>query len=84
MLHTVLQLNKLYNSAYVNRVMENDYDAGEPLVEAVKEIFPDVKSVIDIGCNNGVHMKHFLDKGYVVAGVDISSAAFEKSLVQGC
>jgi len=81
MLHSAIELNRLYNSEYVDKVMENDYDAGEPLVEAVKELFPDVKSVIDIGCNNGVHMKHFWDKGFVVAGVDISSAAFEKLLV---
>jgi len=80
-LHSKEELNKLYNSRYVDLVMDNDYDAGEPLAKAIKSVFPSAKSVLDVGCNNGVHMSWFIDEGFFVKGVDISEAAWEKAVV---
>ncbi len=81
MRHSIKELNKLYDAKYVDLVMDNDYAAGEALVNAVIDLFPNVKRVLDVGCNNGVHMHWFLQKGFVVEGVDISQGALDNAIV---
>ena len=81
MLHSKDELNRLYNSPYVDLVMTNDFDAGKALAAAFKFIFPDVKRIADVGCNNGVHIKSMIDVGFECEGYDISQAAIDKAIV---
>ena len=81
MFHSKEELNRLYDEGYVKLVMDNDLEAGIPLAHAIKDLFPDVKRVADVGCNNGVHMKYMLELGFDIEGFDISTAALAKAIV---
>lgn len=58
-----------------------DSAAGLAFAQAIKAIFPEVKSIVDIGCANGVFMQHFINLGYETEGYDISDAAKKMAVI---
>lgn len=66
--------DKLYGEQYVENIVGKDwrYETIPLLVERTWEYFSP-QSVIDIGCANGLHMKHFMEKGCNVMGIEGSS-----------
>ena len=66
--------DELYNEQYVEKIVGKKwrYETIPVLVQRLWEFFGP-KSVIDFGCANGLHMKHFMEKGCNVMGIEGSS-----------
>ena len=72
--------NDLYGVEYVKRIVEKEwrYETIPLLVQRLWEAFGP-RSVIDFGCANGLHMKHFMEKGVEVMGIE-GAAAFANEI----
>jgi len=81
-LHTFDELQKIYDAAYMDKVLRNDSLAGIPFAAAIAEFYPAARIIADIGCANGVFMRHFPKDRYIVVGYDISVAARQSPLVE--
>src|SRR3989339_606134 len=58
---------KFYDSVMGDRMMERM--AIEKLIKRHK---PFAKSILELGCGTGIFLKYFFDRGYDVAGIDLS------------
>lgn len=68
--------NGIYCDSYYRDVERLERDSVGHIADwVIKNLAP--KSLIDVGCGPGHHMKAFADRGVAVYGVDISDAALD-------
>jgi cyclopropane fatty-acyl-phospholipid synthase-like methyltransferase len=58
---------KFYDSAMKDRTAE-----AENVEKLIKKFNPGTKKILELGCGTGFFLKFFLDRGYDVAGIDLS------------
>lgn len=72
--------------SYEDDVKQFAYHAPEELATLVLSSLQnheDMKTVLDIGCGTGLVGKPFLEKGYIVDGIDISRAMMARAIKRG-
>ncbi|MDR2709065.1 MAG: class I SAM-dependent methyltransferase [Elusimicrobiota bacterium] len=57
----VEKLQKIYNEDFYLDTQDESYLAGFKFLSFMRDIFPNVKSVIDVGCGIGTWLKAFKD-----------------------
>lgn len=64
---------ELYDTIYASF---KDYGGeADVLAKLIQRVAPDARTILDVGCGTGEHMKHLAeDHGYVVSGVDVEPA----------
>lgn len=60
----------MYDNNFYDIINEGSRTSAEVVVPLVLELFPKVKSVLDVGCGQGVWTKVFKDNGCKVRGID--------------
>ncbi len=71
---------------YDRDVKRFDYHAPEELASLVLSSLQnheDMKTVLDVGCGTGLAGKPFLEKGYIVDGIDISRVMMARAIKRG-
>lgn len=69
----------LYSKYYDLLYRDKDYLTEVDYIDKLIKKFGDkkVQRLLDIGCGTGIHAEHFIDKGYIVTGIDISKEMIE-------
>ena len=76
---------RTYAGAYDTIYREKDYDAEVALIERIFLEHGDrpVRSVLDLGCGTGGHARRLAEKGFDVAGVDVSPHMLAEAKAKG-
>jgi len=71
----------VYASAYDALYADKDYEAECDVLEEAFSAYAacDVRSVLDLGCGTGAHAVRLSQRGYEVAGVDVSPAMLDRA-----
>ena len=71
----------LYAEYYDLLYRDKDYAAEtEYLIALISEALPAARSVLELGCGTGGHALEFAKRGFLVHGIDSSSAMIERAL----
>lgn len=77
-------IERLTYNPWVYKYFERVALTNGPLIaEAVGKVFPDVHSVVDVGCGTGGFAKALMDNGHKVMGVEYSARARKASASHG-
>lgn len=71
---------KIYNQTFFNNTVKFESQSAKDFVKILIRAFAP-KSVIDIGCGNGIYLAEFLKNNVDILGYDGSPAAISSSLV---
>jgi len=71
--------DKDISEEYADRWNDVYKDHALPLVKRIKEMFPDKKRLLDVGCNMGIFVKAARDEGFQAFGVDINKASVKRA-----
>ena len=68
---------KYYNLLYKDKNYKKEYEYIDSLIKKFCKL--ECKSVLDIGCGTGKHLKNFKDSGYNISGVDLSESMISEA-----
>lgn len=70
------ELAFVYDSIYAARRKDYRGEAAQ-LAELVRARRPGARTLLDVGCGTGEHLRHLIDRGFDVQGVDLSESMLE-------